>query len=135
MSRCGSRQGHDEMDHRQGTIGRQSAIRGSPARSTATDAGNPGHGFIVLGWARHWPYATASLIGLAVWFATAAILAEMAPAATPAIRWYGLLVGVAIGTPLAGLKGGRGWVVVPVIILALGCVVGGILAIYGVRLP
>jgi len=67
--------------------------------------------------------------------ATAPILAEMAPAASPAIEWYGLLVGVAIGTPLAGLKGGRGWVVVPVIILAVGCIVEGILTICGVRLP
>ena len=117
------------MDHRQSTIGL------NPARSTAGDTGNPGQGFIVLRWARHWPYATASLIGLAVWFATVAILAEMAPAASPASGWFGLLVGVAIGTPLAGLKGARGWVVVPVIILALVCIVGGILTIYGVRLP
>jgi hypothetical protein len=104
----------------------QSTIGPNPARSTAGDTGYPGHGFIVLRWARHWPYATASLIGLAVWFATGPILAEMAPAASPAIRWSGLLVGVAIGTPLAGLKGSRGWVVVPVIILALACIVGGI---------
>ena len=117
------------MDHRQSTIGL------NLARSTAGDTGNPGHGFIVLRWARHWPYATASLIGLAVWFATVAILAEMAPAASPMIGWYGLLVGVAIGTPLAGLKGSRGWVVVPVTILALGCIVGGVLLISGVRLP
>jgi hypothetical protein len=117
------------MDHRQSTIGP------NPARSTAGDTGNPGHGFIVLRWARHWPYATASLIGLAVWFAILAILAEIAPAASPEIGWCGLLVGVAIGTPLAGLKGGRGWVVVPVIILALACIVEGILDLCGVRLP
>jgi hypothetical protein len=116
------------MDH-------QSTFGPNPARSTPGDTDNPGHGSIVLRWARHWPYATASLIGLAVWFATTAILAEMAPAASPAIGRYGLLVGVAIGTPLAGLKGARGWVVVPVIILALACIVGGILAICGVRLP
>jgi hypothetical protein len=84
----GSRQEDDEMDHRQSTIGL------NPARSTAGDTGNPGQGFIVLRWARHWPYATASLIGLAVWFATVAILAEMAPAASPASGWFGLLVGV-----------------------------------------
>ena len=121
------------MDHRQSTIGP------NPARSTAGDTGNPGQGFIVLRWARHWPYATASLIGLAVWFAvwfvTVAILAEMAPAASLVSGWFGLLVGVAIGTPLAGLKGSRGWVVVPVTILALGCIVGGVLMISGVRLP
>ena len=117
------------MDYRQSTIGP------NPARTTAGDTGNPGPGFIVLRWARRWPYATASLIGLAVWFATVAILAEMAPAASPEVGWCGLLVGVAIGTPLAGLKGSRGWVVVPVITLALGCIVGGILYISGVRLP
>ena len=116
------------MDH-------QSTIGPNPARSTAGGTGNPGHGSIALRWARHWPYATASLIGLAVWLATAAILAEMAPAASPAIGWAGLLVGVAIGTPLAGLKGSRGWVVVPVTILALGSIVGGILHVSGVRLP
>lgn len=117
------------MDHPQSTVGP------SPGRSTASARGDPGHGFIVLRWARRWPYATASLIGLVVWFATAAILDEMVPAASPAIGWYGLLVGVAIGTPLAGLKGSRGWVVVPVIILGLGCVVAGILTIFNVRLP
>ena len=115
------------MDHLKSTIGP------NPARSTAGDTGNPGRGFIVLRWARQWPYATASLIGLAVWFATAAILAEMAPAAPPAIEWQGLLAGVAIGTPLAGLKGARGWVVVPVTTLALWYIVGGILTICGVR--
>jgi hypothetical protein len=117
------------MDHRQSTIGP------NPARSTAGDTDDPGHGFIVLRWARHWPYATASLIGLAVWFATIAILAVVAPAAPPAIQWYGLLVGVAVGATLAGLQGNRGWVVVPVIIVAFGCIVEGILTICGLRLP
>jgi hypothetical protein len=42
------------MDY-QGTIGP------NLARSTAGNTGYPGHGSIVLGWARHWPYATASL--------------------------------------------------------------------------
>ena len=117
------------MDHHQSTTGLD------PARSTAGDTGNRGPGFIVLRWARHWPYATASLIGLAVWFATVAILAEMAPAASPAIQWYGLLVGVAIGTTLAGLKGSRDYVVITVTIIALACIVEGILTISGVRLP
>ena len=90
---------------------------------------------IVLRWARHWPYATASLVGLAVWFATDAILAKMAPAAPPAIQFYGLLVGVAIGATQAGLKGNRGWVVVPVIIIALGFIGEGVLTIASLRLP
>jgi hypothetical protein len=58
----------------------------------------------------------------------------MAPPAPPAIEWSGLLVGVAIGAPLAGLKGNRGWVVLPVIIIAFAAIIGGILAICGVRL-
>ena len=117
------------MDHLQSTVGP------NPARSTAGDTGNPGHGFIVLRWARRWPYANAPLIGLVVWLATAPILAEMAPAASPAIQWYGLLVGVAIGTTLAGLKGSRDYVVITVTIIALACIVEGILTISGVRLP
>ena len=117
------------MDYRESTIGP------NPARSTAGGTGNPGHGYIVLRWARRWPYATAVLIGLSVSVATAAILDELAPGASPVTGWCGLLAGVAIGTPLAGLKGARGWVVVPVTILALWCVVGGILAVCGVRLP
>ncbi len=113
----------------------RSTIGPNPAQSTAADTGNHGHDSIELPWARRWPYATASLVGLAVWFAADAILAKVAPAAPPAIQFYGLLAGVAIGATLAGLKGSRAWVVVPVVIIALACVAGGILAISGVRLP
>jgi hypothetical protein len=110
-------------------------ISPNSGRPDAADGGDQSRGSDLLRWARRWPYATASLIGLAVWLATVAILAEMVPAAPPVIGWSGLLVGVAIGSPLAGLKGNSGWVVVPVIILALACVVGGALTICGVRLP
>lgn len=113
----------------------QPNIGRKPARSTPGVAGDPEHGSVVLRWARHWPYVTAPLIGLTVWFATSLILAKRVPAASPAIGWSGLLVGVAIGTPLAGLKGSSGWVVVPVIVLALAAIVGGILAVCGARIP
>ena len=82
-----------------------------------------------------WPYATASVIGVAIVFATNATLAAMIPAAPPAIGMIGLLAGVTVGTRLAGLEGARAWVVVPVITLAIGLILGGILAISDVRLP
>jgi len=85
-------------------------------------------------WLRRWPYVTASVIGVAIWFATSAILARLIPAAWPVTGWVGYLLGVAVGTPLAGLRGTQGWVVVPVITLALGIVLGGSLAVLGVHL-
>jgi hypothetical protein len=75
------------------------------------------------------------VIGVAIWFATSAILAAVIPAAPPVIGWVGYLAGVAVGTPLAGLKGARGWVVAPIITLAIALVLGGILALSGVHLP
>jgi hypothetical protein len=51
------------------------------------------------------------------------------------IGWVGYLAGVVVGTPLAGLKGARGWVVAPIITLAIALVLGGILALSGVHLP
>ena len=85
-------------------------------------------------WLRRWPYVTASVIGVAIWFATSAILARLIPAARPVTGWVGYLLGVAVGTRLAGLRGTQGWVVVPVITLALGIVLGGSLAVLGVHL-
>jgi hypothetical protein len=75
------------------------------------------------------------VIGVAIWFATSAILAAVIPAAPPVIGWVGYLAGVVVGTPLAGLKGARGWVVAPIITLAIALVLGGILALSGVHLP
>lgn len=51
------------------------------------------------------------------------------------IGWVGYLAGVVVGTPLAGLKGARGWVVAPIITLAIALVLSGILALSGVHLP
>ena len=97
--------------------------------------GGPGPWVVATRWARRWPYVTASVIGVAILYATSAILAAVIPAAPPAIWWVGYLLGVVVGTQLAGLKGARGWVVSPVITLAIGVVVGGTLAVMGVHLP
>jgi hypothetical protein len=97
--------------------------------------GGPGPLAVGTRWARRWPYVTASVIGVAIWFATSAILAAVIPAAQPAIGWVGYLMGVVVGTPLAGLKGARGWVVAPVITLAIALVLGGTFSLLGVHLP
>jgi hypothetical protein len=97
--------------------------------------GGPGTLGVAARWARRWPYVTTSVIGVAIWFATSAILAAVIPAAWPVTGWVGFLVGVVVSTPLAGLKGARGWVVAPVITLAIALVLGGTLAVLGVHLP
>jgi hypothetical protein len=105
------------------------------AGPAAGPTGGPSPWSVATRWARRWPYATASVIGVAIWFATSAILAAVIPAAPPVIGWVGYLAGVVVGTPLAGLKGARGWVVAPIITLAIALVLGGILALSGVHLP
>jgi hypothetical protein len=97
--------------------------------------GGTGPWRVAVSWARRWPYATASAIGVAIWFATIAVLAAVIPAAPPMIGWVGYLAGVVVGTTVAGLKGARGWVVAPVITLAIVLVLGGILSVSGVHLP
>lgn len=94
-----------------------------------------GVGPVPLRWARRWPYATASVVALVVWFAISAVLDRLLPDLRSGIGWVGYLLGVGIGTPLAGLNGARGWVVVPVITLGLALVVLGGFAILGVHLP
>lgn len=94
-----------------------------------------GVGPAALRWVRRWPYATASVVAIVVWFAISAVLDRLLPDLRPAISWVGYLAGVGIGTPLAGLNGTRGWVVVPVITLGLALVVLGGLAVLGVHLP
>jgi hypothetical protein len=97
--------------------------------------GGPGSWGVAAGWARRWPYVTASVIGVPIWFAISAVLAAVIPAAWPVTGWVGYGVGVVVGTSLAGLKGARGWVVAPVITLAIGLVLGGTLAVLGMHLP
>lgn len=108
----------------------------APAAGSGTGpSGSPTHRAPALRWARRWPYATASAIGVAIWFATSAILAEVIPGAPTQFGMVGLLIGVAIGTWPAGLEGVRRWVVVPVITLALGPILAGtILVISDMRL-
>jgi hypothetical protein len=98
-------------------------------------SGNPSRGDVGLRWAGRWPYATASVVAVAVWFAASSLLDTLLPDARPAIGWVGYLAGVVIGTRLAGLTGARGWVVVPVITLALGLIAAGGLMILGLHLP
>ena len=105
------------------------------AGPTAGPTGDPSPWSVATRWARRWPYVTTSVIGVPIWFATSAILTAVIPAAWPVTGWVGLFVGVVAGTPLAGLKGARGWVVAPVITLAIGLVLGGTLAVLGVHLP
>ena len=105
------------------------------AAPAAGHNGGPGPWGVARRWARRWPYVTTSVIGVAIWFATSAILAAVIPAAWPVTGWVGYGLGVVVGTTLAGLKGARGWVVAPVITLAIGLVLGGTLAVLGVRLP
>jgi hypothetical protein len=105
------------------------------AGSGAGPSGSPSHQ-VAVRWLSRWPYATGSVVAVAIWFATSAVLAEVIPAAPPPFGMVGLLIGVTIGTWLAGLDGARGWVVVPVITLALGWILGGaIVAVSDLRLP
>jgi hypothetical protein len=106
------------------------------AGSAAGSTGSPAHRVVAVRWARRWPYATAALIAVAIWFATSAILVAAVPAAPPAIGMVGFFAGVVIGTGLTGLEGARRWVVVPVITLAIWLILGGAtLAIWGARPP
>ncbi len=87
-------------------------------------------------WARRWPHATGSLVAVAVWLATNAILTGLFPATPPPIMILGYLLGVLVGVRVAGLDRARGWLVVPVATLALGLIVdGALLAIQGAPLP
>ena len=113
---------------------RDNPVTAATGSATGPAGGRSPWGVATL-WARRWPYATTSVIGVAIWFATSAILAAVIPAAPPVIGWVGYLAGVVVGTPLAGLKGARGWVVAPIITLAIALVLGGILALSGVHLP
>lgn len=101
----------------------------------AGPAVDPGARGVVTRWARRWPYATACLIGITIWFASSAILAALIPAAAPVAGMIGYVAGMVVGTPVAGLKGTRGWVVAPVITLGIAPVLGGLLALLGVHLP
>jgi hypothetical protein len=124
------RQGHAIPGRRNDPV--TAAAAAGPA---AGHNGGPGALDVATRWARRWPYVSTSVIGVAVLFATSAVLAAVIPAASPVTWWVGYLVGVVIGTSLAGLKGARGWVVAPVITLAIGLVLGGTLAVLGVHLP
>jgi len=102
-----------------------------------TRIGDPTSTAPSLVWARvatRWPYATASVLGLVLWFATDAVLANLAPSIPHELRWVGLLIGVTIGSAVAGLDGARGWVAVPVITMALACLLGGVLGLFGLPL-
>ncbi len=106
----------------------------SSANDTAPSGSSTGRD-VGLGWARRWPYATASVVAVALWFAASPLLDALLPDLRPAIGWVAYLAGVVIGTRLAGLTGARGWVVVPVITLAVGLIVAGGLMILGLHLP
>jgi hypothetical protein len=110
-------------------------VTAAAAGPAAGHNGGPGPSGVATRWARRWPYVTTSVIGVAILFTTSAILAAMIPGASPVTGWVGYFLGVIIGTPLAGLKGARGWVVAPVITLAIALVLGGTLAVLGVHLP
>jgi hypothetical protein len=105
----------DANDPASATAGSASApVGGSSQRSTS-------------GWARRWPEATASLIAVAISLATIAALSELAPAAPPPLGIVGYLAGVIVGIRVAGLDEPRGWVVVPVMTLAVLLIVEGVL--------
>ncbi|HLY50798.1 MAG TPA: hypothetical protein VKR21_16540 [Solirubrobacteraceae bacterium] len=109
--------------------------RDDPVTAATGPAGSQSPAGVATLWARRWPYATATVTGITISFATIAILAALIPAAPPVVGWIGYLAGVAVGTLVAGLKGARGWVVAPIITLAIALVLGGILALSGVHLP
>jgi hypothetical protein len=84
---------------------------------------------------RRWPYVTATVIGIVVWFAWTFILSAIAPGAWAVTGFLGYGVGVVAGTLVSGLKGPQGWAVSPVITLCVGILLFGTLALLGVHLP
>lgn len=106
----------------------------------STHGGNPIHSGEISSWVRRRPLVTATVIAVAIWFAVWFALSDYPGMRVPndwrpVVGWVAYFAGVVIGSRSTGLTGTRGWVVVPVITLAVGLVVAGVLGYLGLQLP